>query len=40
MYEFRREILERVQSVRSQEVEQMQLADLLIGVVTDLDAGI
>jgi hypothetical protein len=36
MYDFRREILERVQSVRSQEVEKMQLADLLIGVVTDL----
>jgi len=34
MYDFRREIIERVQTVRSHEVEQLQLADLLIGVVT------
>jgi len=33
MYDFRREIIERVQTVRSHEVEQLQLADLLIGAV-------
>jgi hypothetical protein len=33
MYDFRREILHRMQAVRSHEVEQLQLADLLIGVV-------
>lgn len=34
MYDFRREIIERVQTVRSHEVEQLQLADLLIGAVS------
>lgn len=34
MYDFRREILERVQTVRSHEIEQMQLADLLIGAIS------
>jgi hypothetical protein len=34
MYDFRREIIERVQTVRSHEVEQLQLADLLIGVIS------
>lgn len=33
MYDYRREIVERVQTVRSHEVEQLQLADLLIGAV-------
>ncbi len=33
MYDLRRQIIARVQSVRSYEVEQLQLADLLIGVV-------
>lgn len=33
MYDFRREIIERVQTVRSHEVEHLQLADLLIGAV-------
>lgn len=31
MYDFQRQIIERVQSVRSHEVEQIQMADLLIG---------
>lgn len=32
-YDFRREIIECIQNVRSHEVEQLQLADLLIGAV-------
>lgn len=32
-YDFQRQIIERVQTVRSHEIEQMQLADLLIGCV-------
>ncbi|HDL86730.1 MAG TPA: DUF3800 domain-containing protein [Candidatus Acetothermia bacterium] len=32
-YDFSREIIQRVQTVRSHEVEQVQLADLLIGAV-------
>ncbi len=34
MYDFNRKIIERVQTVRSHEVEPLQLADLLIGVVS------
>ena len=34
MYDFSREIIEWVQIARSHEVEQLQLADLLIGAVT------
>lgn len=34
MYDFRREIIERVQTVRSHEVETLQLADLLVGTVS------
>jgi predicted RecB family endonuclease len=34
LYDFRREIIERVQTVRSHEVEQLQLADLLIGIIS------
>jgi hypothetical protein len=33
LYDFEKSIVERVQSVRSHEVEQLQLADLLIGAV-------
>lgn len=33
MYDYRREIIETVQLVRSHEVEMMQLADFLIGIV-------
>lgn len=33
LYDFSREIIERIQTVRSQEVEQLALADLLIGTV-------
>ncbi|MFC2033605.1 DUF3800 domain-containing protein [Chloroflexota bacterium] len=34
MYDFERQIIERVQTIRSHESELMQLADLLIGVVS------
>ena len=34
MYDFRREILRKVQAVRSHEVEQLQLADMLIGAIS------
>jgi len=40
MYDFRREIIERVQTVRSHEVEQLQLSDLLIGAVTYANRGL
>jgi hypothetical protein len=33
VYDFKREIIERVQTVRSHEVQQVQLADLLVGLV-------
>jgi len=33
-YDFRREIIERVQTVRSHETELLQLADLLIGIIS------
>lgn len=38
--DFRKEIVERVQQVRSHEVEQIQLADLLLGVVTYANRGL
>lgn len=38
-YDFSRKIVERVQLVRSDEIEQMQLADLLIGAVSYLNRG-
>lgn len=34
MYDFERKIISRIQTVRSLEVEQIQLADLLIGVIS------
>lgn len=34
LYDFRREIIEKVQTVRSHEVEHLQLADLLIGTIS------
>ena len=34
MYDFQREIIQRIQPVRSHEVEQVQLADLLIGTIS------
>ncbi len=33
MYDFERKIVTRIQAIRSHEVEQLQLADLLIGAV-------
>ncbi len=38
--DFDREIIERVQLVRSHEVEQLQLADLLIGVISYVNRGL
>ncbi|MGE0544264.1 MAG: DUF3800 domain-containing protein [Dehalococcoidia bacterium] len=40
VYDFRREIVERVQTVRSHEVEQLQLADLIIGAVGYANRGL
>ena len=40
MYDFSREIIERVQTVRSHEVEMLQLADLLIGIVSYANRGL
>lgn len=37
MYDFSREVIERLQLVHSREVEQLQLADLLIGAITYLN---
>jgi len=34
MYDFKREVITRIQTIRSHEVEQLQLADLLIGAVS------
>ena len=39
MYDFSQEIIERVQLVHSHEIEQLQLADLLIGAVSYLNRG-
>jgi hypothetical protein len=39
MYDFSQEIIERVQIVRSHEVEVLQLADLLIGVISAINRG-
>lgn len=40
IFDFCREIIERVQSVRSDEVEQLQLADLLIGAISYCNRGV
>jgi hypothetical protein len=40
MYDFSRSIIERVQIVRSEEVEILQLADLLIGTVSYVNRGL
>jgi hypothetical protein len=40
LYDFSREIVERVQLVRSHEVELMQLADFLIGAVGYVNRGL
>jgi hypothetical protein len=39
VYDFDRRIVERIQAVRSHEVEQLQLADLLIGAVAYANRG-
>ena len=39
MYDFSREIIERVQIIRSEESEIIQLADLLIGAVSYVNRG-
>jgi len=40
MYDFSREVIERLQLVHSHEIEQLQLADLLIGAVSYLNRGL
>ena len=40
MYDFSREIIERIQLVRSHEVELLQLADFLIGTVSYVNRGL
>lgn len=39
-YDFSREIIERIQTVRSHEVELLQLTDLLIGVLSYINRGL
>lgn len=39
-YDFSREVIERIQTVRSHEVEQLALADLLIGTVAYANRGL
>ena len=40
LYDFCREIIERIQTVRSHEVEQLALADLLIGAIAYANRGL
>ena len=40
LYDFSRKIIERLQTVRSHEVEILQLTDLLIGVVSYINRGL
>lgn len=40
MYDFERKIIKRIQTVCSHEIEQMQLADLLIGIVGYANRGL
>ena len=40
MYDFSRDVIERLQLVHSNEIEQLQLADLLIGAVSYLNRGL
>ncbi|MBD3386156.1 DUF3800 domain-containing protein [candidate division KSB1 bacterium] len=40
MYDFSRRVIERLQLVQSHEIEQLQLADLLIGAISYLNRGL
>jgi len=40
MYDFERKIIKRIQTIRSHEVEQLQLTDLLIGIVGYTNRGL
>ncbi len=40
MYDFERKIIKRIQTIRSHEVEQLQLVDLLIGIVGYANRGL
>jgi hypothetical protein len=40
MYDFSRQVIEHLQLVHSQEIEQLQLADLLIGAIGYLNRGL
>jgi hypothetical protein len=40
IYDFQRQIIERVQTVRSHEAELLQLADLLVGVISYVNRGL
>lgn len=40
LYDFKREIIERVQNVHSHEIELLQLADLLIGAISYVNRGL
>jgi hypothetical protein len=40
LYDFSRQIIERIQTVRSHEIEMLQLVDLLIGAVSYVNRGL